>query len=70
MWFGIGLAFLGFLELAIGANWLAALLGAFTLASYLFIYTPLKQRSHLSTVIGALPGAMPPLIGYAAAHGS
>jgi heme o synthase len=70
MWFGIGLAFLGFLELAFTVNRLAALLGAFTLASYLFIYTPLKQRSHLSTVIGALPGAMPPLIGYAASHGS
>jgi protoheme IX farnesyltransferase len=68
--FGIVLAGLGFGELALGANLLTALLGAFTLASYLFIYTPLKQRSHLSTVIGALPGAMPPLIGYAASHGS
>jgi protoheme IX farnesyltransferase len=44
-------------------------LGALTLAMYLFIYTPLKQRSHLSTVIGAIPGAMPPLIGYAATNG-
>src|SRR5579863_8218779 len=70
MWFGIGLSVLGFIELALTVNRLAALLGAFTLASYLFIYTPLKQRSHLSTVIGALPGAMPPLIGYAASHGS
>jgi len=70
LWFGIALAVLGFTELAVGANLLAALLGAFTLGSYLFIYTPLKQRSHLSTVIGALPGAMPPLMGYAAAHGS
>ena len=68
--FGIVLAVLGFVELALGANFLTGLLGAFTLASYLFIYTPLKQRSHLSTVIGALPGAMPPLIGYAASHGS
>jgi heme o synthase len=68
--FGIVLAGLGFGELALGVNLLAALLGAFTLGSYLFIYTPLKQRSHLSTVIGALPGAMPPLIGYAASHGS
>jgi heme o synthase len=68
--FGIVLSSLGFIELALGVNLLAALLGAFTLASYLFIYTPLKQRSHLSTVIGALPGAMPPLIGYAASHGS
>jgi len=70
LWFGIALAILGFGELALGVNILAALLGAFTLGSYLFIYTPLKQRSHLSTVIGALPGAMPPLMGYAASHGS
>jgi heme o synthase len=70
LWFGIVLAILGFSELALGVNILAALLGAFTLGSYLFIYTPLKQRSHLSTVIGALPGAMPPLMGYAASHGS
>src|SRR5580658_7714828 len=68
--FGIVLAVLGFTELALGVNLLAALLGAFTLGSYLFIYTPLKQRSHLSTVIGALPGAMPPLMGYAASYGS
>jgi len=68
--FGIVLSVLGFGELALGVNLLAALLGAFTLGSYLFVYTPLKQRSHLSTVIGALPGAMPPLIGYAASHGS
>ncbi len=68
--FGVALAVVGFAELALGVNILAALLGAFTLGSYLFIYTPLKQRSHLSTVIGALPGAMPPLMGYAASHGS
>jgi heme o synthase len=69
MWFGIALAVAGFIELALAVNVLSALLGALTLGSYLFIYTPLKQRSHLSTVIGALPGAMPPLIGYAAASG-
>src|SRR5580693_7712803 len=68
--FGIALAVLGFCELALGANLLAGVLGALTLGLYLFIYTPLKQRSHLSTVIGALPGAMPPLMGYAASHGS
>ena len=68
--FGIALAVAGFAELALGVNLLAALLGLFTLGSYLFIYTPLKQKSHLSTVIGALPGAMPPLMGYAASHGS
>jgi len=69
LWFGIGLSVLGFAELALWVNVLAALLGAFTLGSYLFIYTPLKTRSHLSTVIGAVPGAMPPLLGYAASHG-
>src|SRR5271154_2790522 len=69
LWFGIALAVLGFTELWFGTNPLCAMLGAFTLGSYLFIYTPLKQRSHLSTVVGALPGAMPPLMGYAASYG-
>ena len=65
--FGLALAIAGFIELALGANLLTGLLGLFTLASYLLIYTPLKQRSPVSTTIGAIPGAMPPLIGYAAA---
>src|ERR1019366_1011969 len=69
MWFGIALAALGVAELAIWVNLLAAALGALTLGSYLFIYTPLKQRSHLATMVGALPGAMPPLMGYAASAG-
>ena len=69
MWFGIALATLGFAQLAILVNVLSGLLGLFTLVSYLFIYTPLKQRTSLSTVVGALPGAMPPMIGYAAASG-
>ena len=43
------------------------MLGLFTLASYLFLYTPMKQRSPHSTTLGAIPGAMPPLIGFAAA---
>jgi len=70
MWFGIALSVLGFAELWFGANPLTAVLGAFTLASYLFIYTPLKQVTPHSTTIGAVPGAMPPVIGFAAAHGS
>jgi protoheme IX farnesyltransferase len=56
-------------ELAWGVNLLTGLLALFTLASYLFVYTPLKRRSPISTTIGAIPGAMPPLIGYAAASG-
>ncbi|MBM3726176.1 MAG: protoheme IX farnesyltransferase [Acidobacteria bacterium] len=67
--FGIALAAAGFLQLGFGVNWLSALLGLFTLASYLFVYTPLKSRSPHSTTVGAVPGAMPPLIGYAAARG-
>jgi protoheme IX farnesyltransferase len=69
LWFGIALAVAGAAELAIWVNPLSALLGAITLAAYLFVYTPMKSRTHLSTVVGALPGAMPPLMGYAAASG-
>jgi len=68
--FAILISVAGFVELFFGVNALTALLGLFTLLSYLFIYTPLKQRSPHSTTIGAIPGAMPPLIGYAAASGT
>lgn len=68
--FGIALSIAGFLELWLGVNLLSGLIGAFTLASYLFLYTPLKQRTWWSTTIGAIPGAMPPMIGYAAAAGA
>jgi len=68
--FGVALSVAGFADLWLGVNLLAAALGLLTLLSYLFLYTPLKQRSWLSTTIGAFPGAMPPMIGYAAAHGS
>ncbi|MCW5982143.1 MAG: heme o synthase [Bryobacteraceae bacterium] len=67
---GLLLSAAGFAELAYGANLLSALLGLFTMASYLLIYTPMKRRSPHSTTIGAIPGAMPPLIGYAAAAGT
>jgi len=67
--FGILLSALGFAELGYEVNWLSASLGLLTLLSYLFLYTPLKQRTPLSTLVGAFPGAMPPIIGYAAASG-
>jgi heme o synthase len=68
--FGVLLSTAGFVELWVGTNALAAALGLFTLMSYMFAYTPLKQRSPACTTVGALPGAMPPLIGYAAASGA
>jgi protoheme IX farnesyltransferase len=68
--FGIALSVAGFTELWLGVNLLAAAIGAFTLASYLFLYTPMKQRTWWSTTVGAIPGAMPPMIGYAAAAGA
>ena len=67
--FGVLLSAAGFTELWLGANALAAALGLFTLLSYLVVYTPLKRVSPACTTVGALPGAMPPLIGYAAASG-
>ena len=67
--FGALLSLAGFAELWLGTNGLAAALGLFTLATYILLYTPLKQRSAICTTVGALPGAMPPLIGYAAAGG-
>jgi protoheme IX farnesyltransferase len=68
--FGSALSAAGFAELWLGVNLLTGFLGALTLASYLFIYTPMKQRSPHATTIGAIPGAMPPLIGFAAASGT
>jgi protoheme IX farnesyltransferase len=68
--FGVLLSVLGFVELGLGVNWLSAGLGLFTLLTYLCLYTPLKQISPVSTTIGAVPGAMPPLIGFAAASGT
>lgn len=68
--FALALSVAGFVELVLGANLLTGLLGLFTLLTYLFAYTPLKQRSPHSTTIGAIPGAMPPLIGFAGAAGT
>ena len=67
--FGVTLSLMGFADLALGANLVAAFWGLATLAAYLLLYTPLKQRSRHATTVGAFPGAMPPLIGFAAAAG-
>ncbi|MCC6539488.1 MAG: protoheme IX farnesyltransferase [Bryobacterales bacterium] len=68
-WFAVALSMAGFAELYALVNPLTAWLGLFTLSTYIFLYTPLKRRSPHSTTIGALPGAMPPLIGFAASAG-
>lgn len=67
--FGISLSAVALGYLAVTVNGLSAVLGFATLASYLFIYTPLKVKTSLSTVLGAFPGAMPPFIGWVAARG-
>jgi protoheme IX farnesyltransferase len=60
---------LGLVYLALTVNLLTAVLGAVTIGSYLFVYTPLKRITTLNTVIGAIPGALPPLMGWTAARG-
>ena len=67
--FGASLLLGGTLYLALLVNGLAAILGLATALSYLGLYTPLKKRTTLCTMIGAFPGAVPPLIGWAAATG-
>ena len=69
LWFGVALSVLGTVYLAAAVNLLASLLALGTLLSYLFLYTPLKRKSSLCTLVGAFSGAMPPLIGWAAASG-
>lgn len=58
----------GLVYLALAVNLLTSVLGAVTLISYVFIYTPLKRVTWLNTAIGAIPGALPPLMGWAAAR--
>jgi len=68
--FGIALSLLGLLILAALSNLLAFALAAATLVSYLVVYTPMKRKSAAATFVGAVPGALPPLIGWSASHGS
>ena len=68
--FGITLSIAGSAQLYFGANPLAGFLGAATIASYVLIYTPMKRTTRWATEIGAIPGAIPPLIGWAAAEGA
>ncbi|MDQ2918281.1 MAG: heme o synthase, partial [Verrucomicrobiota bacterium] len=67
---GIVLAFVGVAYLALTCNWLSAFLAAITIAIYIFAYTPLKRITTANTLVGAIPGALPPVIGWAAARGN
>jgi protoheme IX farnesyltransferase len=68
--FGLALSAVGLGLLAARANLLAAGLATATLVIYLLVYTPMKRRTPLSTLVGAVPGALPPLIGWTASHGA
>ncbi len=68
--FSTAIALIGTIYLGVAVNWLTAFLGAFTLTSYIFFYTPLKRISTICTLIGAIPGAIPPLMGWTAATGT
>ena len=66
--FGAGLTAAGLVVLALGVGWLATLVTAATFVLYIFAYTPLKLRTSLCTIVGAVPGALPPVAGWAAAR--
>ena len=67
--FATVLAVVGAAELALATTWLATVVALVALVSYVAIYTPLKRRTPWATLVGAVPGALPPMIGWAAARG-
>ena len=67
--FAIVLGLVSLPMLALGVNWLTGVLGALALGSYAFVYTPMKSRTWWAMLVGAFPGALPPLMGWTAARG-
>jgi protoheme IX farnesyltransferase len=67
--FGVAITGAGLLHLALFVNGLSAFVTAVSVSSYLFLYTPLKRKTSLCSIVGAVPGALPPVIGWAAARG-
>jgi protoheme IX farnesyltransferase len=67
--FGLALSAAGLALLALRANWLAAVLALATIVAYLAVYTPMKRRTPMATLVGAIPGALPALIGWTASRG-
>ena len=68
--FALALALLGLLDLALATNLTAAAVALATLVGYAVVYTPLKRRTPWATIVGAVPGALPPVIGWTAARGA
>src|SRR5262249_42201365 len=68
--FGVILSVAGLILLGVGVNPLTGFMAVLSLTSYLFLYTPMKTHSALCTLVGAIPGAIPPMMGWTAAHGS
>lgn len=69
LWFGLGLGAISVPLLTLAVNPLTGLLGAIALVSYVWIYTPMKQKSPAALIVGSVPGALPPLMGWTAATG-